>query len=59
LTVESGVQSGVPRLVKRRKLAVVDERSNTSLTGYCANLLVVVPLVAKENRYVPGIPLDE
>jgi hypothetical protein len=59
LAVEVGVQPSIPRPVERRKFSVLDERSNTSLTGHCANLLVVVSLVAKENRYFPGIPLDE
>jgi len=33
LTVEVSVQPSVPRLMKRRKLAVLDEWANTSLTG--------------------------
>jgi len=33
LTVEIGIQPSIPRSVKRRELAVLDERMNTSLTG--------------------------
>jgi len=38
---------------------VLDGGTNTSVTGYYANLLVVVSLVTEKNRHIPGIPLDE
>jgi hypothetical protein len=59
LAVEVGVQPGIPRLVERRKLSVLDEGANTGVTGYRASLLVVVSLVTEENRYFIAIPLDE
>jgi hypothetical protein len=59
LAVEVGVQPGIPRLVERRKFSVFDEGTNTSVTGYRANLLVVASLITEENRYFPGIPLGE
>jgi hypothetical protein len=37
----------------------LDEGTNTSVTGYRANRLVVVSLVTEEGRHILGIPLDE
>jgi hypothetical protein len=59
LAVEVGVQPSIPRLVERRKFSVLDEGTNTSVTGYRANLLVVVSLVTEKDCHILGIRLDE
>ena len=54
--VETAVQSGIPCLVERCELAVLDDRANIELPGELPELLVVVALVTGQDRDVLCVP---
>jgi hypothetical protein len=53
LAVAIDIQSSLPRLEKRRKFAVLDERMHTSFRGQRANLLVAYPLSPRRTATFP------